>query len=1463
MGKRTRRPRRPTLLEPLEQRILLSTFVWENMGGPNGTGEDSDNFQATYGSMAATARAVVVAAMDAWEKVIVDFNYQDVEPEYDNTFFLDIIAEPLDGARGETVNILDDDDDKPFAAAITMDDDGGGAGWYFDPTPGDSAEFSNPIDGDMAMGGPPGADFFRTILHEIGHCVGIGSPGDLLIGDYLTDAGVDQVALNDGDDETEGDLYLMQLPGSFPTITFTDAGGLHVYEGPLDPAFPGLPIDTNDLMNSGRTVGNSTRQLISNLDAGILSEAYGYTVALPSSLPNMSFFAHLDLTTGILRVNGADASNPDDLVVIEREGDFIGVNVTGPELLFPFAQVTQILVDLSALADGDDTLSIDFAGGNPIPTGGLTYNGGSGNDRFVVSAGGQAIVVDDDVLTVGGIAVDYSLQSIEEMEVGSTDGPLTARVDGFSSVLDTFTVSGTSEADIIDLEETAPGVDVLVAAGGEDDTIYLSFLEGNLNGLGWASGSLAIQGGDGHDSVEVFDWEPDFGTEYTLLDGLVLDGRLTRGSFFEVEYDGFEELALTTTSGDDTVEVRSTVAGTETRIETLGGDDLVRVDSNGVGAGGTVDNVRSLLIVDGGGGPFVGTDTLILGDRSDSSGDVVTVTATAVGGAPGDSFFGLGGSVRYAGISDLRVDLGGGGDVVSVASTTSGTDVTIAGGRGTDVVTVAAPPDPSAPPHVGERSDEGTVDGIRSIVNVLGEEGNDRLTVIDTSDTTGDVTTVTNGSVGAAAGDTLFGPGGALLYSSLASLRVNLGAGDDDVAVASIQTGTTTVIRSGKGDDEIVVRAADGTVNAVRAGLTIMGEAGFDTLRVDDAAEGAASVVTITGNQVGAASGNNYFGVGGSLTYGSLEQLTVRAGSGPDTLNVQGTAKGTDVAIEAGGGHDVITVDSNGALAGGTVDLVRSHLLIDGGAGTGNALGINDTSDLTADTMTLTATQIGSAAGDSFFGAGGRLTYQNLQGLGVLMGAGGDAVTIRSTLGTTNTGILAGDGNDTIAVDDNGAAAGGTVDGVQGFLSVLGGAGVNVLTLQDASDLTADQVSMTATGAFTGTVGQGGGDTFFGPGGKLVYTDFAAVSLRLGDAEADVVVATPSPSPAGTALFVTGGGAAAGDTLVLMLDTVTDPTVTVLGPAIGLLTSTSHAAVGYLGVEILDAKSGPGFDLVLDMNSALLGGNDGAADVSRAFSGQLAGVRSLHLEVNGAAVFAGREAAVASLTVLGSADADTFAMHETADGLPMLAGVAPGAHANATFLASGRTPTNVSIHFDGGPGAALDQYELVLQTPHDVAYFADVDDTANSGNVNVDGVFSLSFESLSPLLISGAGGSMLIDATGLGDMSELAVRQVGRDAYEVRGDGGFETTVFSGFDRVNVSAPRRVKMDIDLWENRERRGQDEFRLQPGSTQRLAPWVPQFTFDSGASAADAGFSIDLADVVPSGRDLRDLAAAARA
>ncbi|MCO6455897.1 MAG: hypothetical protein J5I93_11420 [Pirellulaceae bacterium] len=367
------------VFESLEQRLVLSSIVWTTRGGP--VVGDTDNFTATFGANDQLARSIVDRAIDDWERVIQNFNYQAFggggEPIADNTYTLDINAADLGGgSRGVTNNVNSDAQGKPYDADITMDDDGGGAGWFLDPTPWDDQEFTTLLssftaNGPNALGGN---DFYRTIVHEIGHAMGIASSTALAIHNFLTAYGTDAV---------DGASTLSLFQGASITASLTDDGGLHIYEGP---AVGGNPTHPNDLMNAGRTVGfpPPTRQLITDTNALILADAYGYTINLPSQLN--TFHANLNATTGVLTVNGAPDTF-DDQIVIDNNGS-LRVIVNGTEETFLGQNITQIDILSGA---GDDFIFVSADVGIPV-----SVDAGTGDDEFHSGGGPTTIVQDSD-----------------------------------------------------------------------------------------------------------------------------------------------------------------------------------------------------------------------------------------------------------------------------------------------------------------------------------------------------------------------------------------------------------------------------------------------------------------------------------------------------------------------------------------------------------------------------------------------------------------------------------------------------------------------------------------------------------------------------------------------------------------------------------------------------------------------------------------------------------------------------------------------------------------------------------------------------------------------------------------------------------------------------------------------------------------------------------------------------------
>jgi len=158
------------------------------------------------------------------------------------------------------------------------------------------------------------------------------------------------------------------------------------------------------------------------------------------------------------------------------------------------------------------------------------------------------------------------------------------------------------------------------------------------------------------------------------------------------------------------------------------------------------------------------------------------------------------------------------------------------------------------------------VDGVKSALIINGQGGTDNLTLEDQSDATGDRATIAGSTVGAAKGDTFFSAPGFLVYFGMSTLRIDGGFGGNLFNVLQTAPGTVTSINSGQGNDTVQVGGgiqtlgdtSGGVVDGIRSPLIVNGQDGTNYLTVNDFNGSGSKQVTVTGFQVGAASGDNF-----------------------------------------------------------------------------------------------------------------------------------------------------------------------------------------------------------------------------------------------------------------------------------------------------------------------------------------------------------------------------------------------------------------------------------------------------------------------------------------------------------------------------------------------------------------------------------------------------------------------------
>ena len=260
----------------------------------------------------------------------------------------------------------------------------------------------------------------------------------------------------------------------------------------------------------------------------------------------------------------------------------------------------------------DDSLTVDLAGGNPIPTGGVTYHG---NEQATAKPGDVLSVITpnfgDLTYSVTGLGAGEVLlggeslirfTGLEPMTFVGAGGTLT--LDGTSQpAIDTLTVS--------DAGGPADGVNIVTGNGGFEDTTFSGF------------DSVIVLGGDG--------------AEDFLLTGLDDAASGTGVALTSVTLDGSNLSA--TDNSPDTITINSLPSTISLTARGGGGDDQLRIGSG----------VQGSVIVEGGDGD----DTVTI--DADASASSVMVDGGANGG-PGDTLV-------YEGTGTNNVTGGGAGNI--------------------------------------------------------------------------------------------------------------------------------------------------------------------------------------------------------------------------------------------------------------------------------------------------------------------------------------------------------------------------------------------------------------------------------------------------------------------------------------------------------------------------------------------------------------------------------------------------------------------------------------------------------------------------------------------------------------------------------------------------------------------------------------------------------------------------------
>jgi Ca2+-binding RTX toxin-like protein len=879
--------------------------------------------------------------------------------------------------------------------------------------------YEDDVAGDTAIGGTgPGTDTLSYL--------GTAGPVTVVLGATGTDTAsqFEHVIGSNGADDLTGDTGDQQIDGGPGNDVVRGGGGTDVLNGDGD----------DDTIHGDAGTGDT-------LDGGSGTDVLSYAGETAAVTVVLGAAGGTDSATNFENVIGGDGD--DDLT-----GD-IGSNQIdggpGADVLHGGGGTDTLNGDAgSDTISGDDVPGDTLSGGGGAGTDVLSY-AGEGSAVIVNLAGGGTDAVSGFEHVIGGDGADSLTGDADSQRIdgGPGDDQLDGRGgddelhgDGGSDTIigdatpgDTLDGGSGAGTDILTYAGVATPVTVNLGGGGDDDASNFEHLIGGSAGdtLTGDSGDQRIDGGPGDDEI---------------------DGG---GGTDELHGDAGSDTIHGDASNGDTLD-----GGAGTDILTYAAVATPVTVNLGGGGDDAVSNFEHVIGGDG--------DDTLNGDAG----------ANRLDGGPGDDriFGNAGADVLHGDSGDDELEGGDGADTVDggagsdtiIEDAAAGDTVSGGTGAGTDVLTYAG----VATPVTVVLGATGT-DTASDFERVIGGDAGDSLTG-DANDNRidggpgndtidgGAGNDVLNGDAGddtiigdATAGDTLSGGDGTdvLTYAAVGTpVTVNLGGGGDDSATQFEQ------VIGGSGDDDITGDAGqnrldggpgDDVLTGAGGADILNGDAGSDTASYAERSSGVVVSLVAAGEDTLTSIENLTGSAGDDTLTGDANVNRIDGGPGSDTIN--GGADAGDTLIGgSGAGHDIlsyageagsIVVNFSGSGPAATDNASQFEeavggdgddtLIGDGGPNVLRGAGGNDTltGNAGADTIDGGAgadTIYGQAdPGDLLDGGPGRdlLTYDGETAPVVVDLTTPAPLLARTDVATNFEDVIGGNGDDTIAGDDN------------------------------------------------------------------------------------------------------------------------------------------------------------------------------------------------------------------------------------------------------------------------------------------------------------------------------------------------------------------------------------------------------------------------------------------------------------
>ena len=265
----------------------------------------------------------------------------------------------------------------------------------------------------------------------------------------------------------------------------------------------------------------------------------------------------------------------------------------------------------------------------------------------------------------------------------------------------------------------------------------------------------------------------------------------------------------------------------------------------------------------------------------------------------------------------------------------------------------------------------------------------DTLTIDDTGSSV--PTTYTFANTFGAGTTNIYGMGmQALCGANIENITMEGGSGGNTYNVYSYESGTALHVFGGSGADTLNVGLSNLASDITNvSSFSFDGQGGADVVNFNNAASTTAFTYTQASGSISAVGGSYQL----SLTDSSVEKLVVNAGSAGDTFLLNVVPSGTQTILNGNAGLDGLGL----GFTSSNLDTIQGIITYNTGADAGN-LGAIDTADTTADIVHLTTTSLGTAPGDTLFGLGGALFFDNIvnfgsfSGVTLSLGSGADTV---------------------------------------------------------------------------------------------------------------------------------------------------------------------------------------------------------------------------------------------------------------------------------------------------------------------------------------------------------------------------------------------------------------------------------------------------------------------------------------